>query len=222
MAGDATGIVAVVTLVVTLVPGASFHVRGRDIHLSDIALVAPTQSGNLDPIIARLPVGQRRVRLTRAQLADLIARAMPGAQVTGETHEAVTIWSENNTPDAVSSCFRLAVRKSAGQLVSREDTEPATCEAGKQTAAIRYERDTGTVEASEDLEAGAYLGHVSLAAAPAVRRGQKIVIGGAVGPVQVQRTVVALQSVTASGQRLFVRDGDGEVFAAKLSASSHR
>jgi len=210
------------TLAVTLATGASFHVSGRDIHLSDVASIASSQAAGADPIIARLPIGQNRVVLGRAQLADLITRANPGAHVSGEAQGPVTISSENRAPDAVSSCFRLAVRKSTGELISRKDAEPAACEVGKQPAAVRFERDTGTAEAREDLEAGTYLGRVFLAAAPAVRRGQKIVVGGAVGQVRVQRTVVALQSASASGQRLFVRDRDGEVFAARLSTGTGR
>ncbi|HKC03569.1 MAG TPA: hypothetical protein VKC17_09730 [Sphingomicrobium sp.] len=52
---------------------------------------------------------------------------------------------------------------------------------------------------------------------PAIERGQKLTLVSTVGPVVIQRPVVAAQSAAKSDSRLFVRTDDGEVISAPLA-----
>ena len=56
--------------------------------------------------------------------------------------------------------------------------------------------------------------------APAAERGQKLMLVSTVGPVVIQRPVVAAQSAAKSDKRLFVRTDDGEVISIPLSAGA--
>jgi hypothetical protein len=57
---------------------------------------------------------------------------------------------------------------------------------------------------------------------PEVRRGDKLTVTSTVGPVAIQRQVVALQQATARQKRVFVRSSDGEIFSAPLQAGDAR
>ena len=57
---------------------------------------------------------------------------------------------------------------------------------------------------------------------PEVRRGDKMTVTSTVGPVAIQRQVVALQEATPRQKRVFVRSSDGEIFSAPLQGGDAR
>jgi len=55
---------------------------------------------------------------------------------------------------------------------------------------------------------------------PEVRRGDKLTVSSSVGPVAIERRVVALQDASTRQRRVFVRSSDGEVFAAPVQTGA--
>lgn len=58
--------------------------------------------------------------------------------------------------------------------------------------------------------------------APAVHRGEKLVLSSRAGAVRIERPVTAVQDASARAARVFVRTDDGQVFAAPLKSDSAR
>jgi len=212
MTGIALSLLSGAALAVILAPAAQLHVHGRDVRLSDVGSIVG-QATVADPVIARIPAGRDRVALTRTQIAGLIRRAVPGAEVSGRGSATLTIAADLSSRQA-GACFELVAPKAAGDLITRDAAEQTDCRRNQSPAPVSFDRETGGARASGELLAGTYLGKIRLVSTPAVRRGDKVLIGATAGPVLVQRTVVALQDAARPGERLFVRDGDGAVFAA--------
>jgi flagella basal body P-ring formation protein FlgA len=90
------------------------------------------------------------------------------------------------------------------------------CEATKVGAPVRFDRRASALRASAPLPAGTRLGRLALSAAPDIDKGDELTLRSTVGPVSVERQVVALQP-GRSGGRVFVRDAEGQVMSAPLS-----
>ncbi len=70
--------------------------------------------------------------------------------------------------------------------------------------------------AAEAIAAGTYLGRVAPLRRASVVKGAELVLRSSAGPVVIERRVTAMQPGRAGG-RIFVRDADGQVFAAPLA-----
>ena len=78
---------------VTLTSAHELRLASRNLRLGDVATVSGPEAGGLRALtIARLPQGVA-VRLSRAELAALVRRAMPGARVVGDLGGALTLRS---------------------------------------------------------------------------------------------------------------------------------
>jgi flagella basal body P-ring formation protein FlgA len=113
-------------------------------------------------------------------------------------------------------CSVLAAPVAAGEALVPSGLIPAACRPGASRAPLRLDRAGGIVRAEADLEAGAYLGRIALPAPPAVTPGEALTLVSTVGPVTIRRSVVALQPAKA-GERLFVRDEEGQVTSVALA-----
>ena len=91
------------------------------------------------------------------------------------------------------------------------------CEAAPIRGLVSFDRRSGVARALSALPAGTPLGRLSVAEAPAVGAGDKLTLVSTVGPVRIQRAVVALQP-GRNGGRVFVKAADGEVLSAPVAA----
>ena len=103
-----------------------------------------------------------------------------------------------------------------GEPIAVDAIAPVDCRTDRQpTRRLRFDRQTGSVMAGEALPAGTYLGRLLVSDAPTLPKGARLALRATSGPAIVERQVTTLQSAR-SGQRVFVRDDNGNVFAAAL------
>lgn len=114
-------------------------------------------------------------------------------------------------PACVASRIDLAV----GTAVEAQALRPVECTAARPPA-LRFDRRSGLVLAAEPIAAGVSLGRLRVDPRAAVTRGQELFLRSHIGPAVIERRVEVMQG-GRSGERLFVRDVDGQVFAATLA-----
>jgi hypothetical protein len=116
------------------------------------------------------------------------------------------------------ACAATVRDVAAGEALVADAIGRVDCRAGRSPARrLRFDRQTRTVIAGEALPAGTYLGRLLLSAAPVLPKGTRMTLRATSGPAIVERQVTTLQSAR-SGQGVFVRDGNGNVFAATFVA----
>jgi len=113
-------------------------------------------------------------------------------------------------PPCVASRVDLAV----GAPVEARALAPVDCTPARPPA-LRYDRRSGLVLAGEPIAAGVSLGRLRIDPRAGVARGQALFLRSHIGPAVIERRVEVVQG-GRSGERLFVRDADGQVFAAAL------
>ena len=169
-------------------------------------------------VIARLPDNAPTLALSRTAVAALVARRAPAMQLargTGaQTIQFMIRVRESQNPTL--GCRVLAVPRGAGESVVAADLRPALC-TDNAPASLRLNREDHRLVAVNALREGTYLGRVSPPLAFAVRRGDGLRLVSRIGPVAVERSVTALQPALPGG-KIFVRDPDGQVFAARFQA----
>ncbi|HEX9933319.1 MAG TPA: hypothetical protein VGB08_10805 [Allosphingosinicella sp.] len=196
------------------------ELSGSELRVRDLAAVegfAGLARGPAGPrIVAALPDGRAAIVTSRAALAALVRRSVPGIAIeVGDGDRPVTIRRRHEASAPAGRCAALAAPVEAGGAIAGEDLVEVPCEAGAAAAAVRFDRSTGNVRAAGDLDAGAYLGRLVVADGAAVEAGAALTLVSTVGPVTVARPVVAMQT-GRRGARLFVRDEDGQVFAVRF------
>lgn len=198
---------------------------GREIRVRDAAdlseLPARERARLGARVIATLPAGRTSIALSRETIAVLARRA--GVDIApAAVASAPVLFSTRPLPAlAASACRRLRDAVPEGGIVTPANAEETSCETSHAPALLRYDRDAGVVRAGASLAAGAFLGRVALPDAPMVARGDALAIVSRVGPVEVRRSVTALQSLR-HGTRLFVRAEDGTIFAVPAPADATR
>ncbi|WP_447726069.1 hypothetical protein [Sphingomonas koreensis] len=116
---------------------------------------------------------------------------------------------------AAAECAAAARDVAAGEHLSADMLEPVVCDEGRVTHRLRFDRVTRSMVAEEGLPAGTYLGKLHAPAPPMLPKGARVTLRAISGPMIVEREVVTLQPAR-SGQRVFVRDEGGNVFAVAL------
>ena len=116
---------------------------------------------------------------------------------------------------AALSCFAAAKPIEAGSPVVAGAVRACDCR-DETPAPLRFDRALRGPVALAPIQAGDYLGALSSLPERAVRRGTALVLRAAAGPIVIERAVTALQNAR-SGERVFVRDAAGKVFAARLA-----
>ncbi|MCW4463788.1 hypothetical protein OK349_18950 [Sphingomonas sp. BT-65] len=128
---------------------------------------------------------------------------------------AVLAMAAEDAPRA--ACVATVRDIAAGEQISAELLVPVDCrKQPRGTRWARFDRMSGSLTAREALPAGAYLGRLPAAAAPLLPKGARVTLRASAGPAIVEREVTTLQPARA-GQRVFVRDADGNVFAAAIA-----
>lgn len=203
---------------VTLTAGQEIRLADTEVRLGDLA-----SGGRADQdayVVASVPEGGRR-ELTRSDLARLVNRRLPGVTVLlgGPEDGAVTLVGpprpdKAGAPDA--DCLRLVSAIPTGRVIRPEDAAPASCDG--VAAPVSFDRVSGVVRAGADLRPGDNLGRLFI---PDVvgDKGDEVTIYVAVGPVVITRQVEALEPAK-SGERLFVRDQEGDVFSVPFRSGT--
>jgi hypothetical protein len=217
---------AAVVLLASMLPVAALRtvpeirLSDRTVRVSDVANLSGADSRGLRRLsrrpIARLPHDRESITLSRSTLADLLRRAVPSLRILPETTGAVRLRAPIAPPVVASSCLALSHAVPVGSPLSREDAVPVACDSSRRIASVRFDRSDTRIRAVSDLAKGSYLGRTFLPTERGVMAGDRLTLRSAVGPVSIERAVVALQA-GRSGRRLFVRDQDGQTIAAPLS-----
>lgn len=123
------------------------------------------------------------------------------------------------SPAPGAPCLRALRPLPAGEAPTAADFAPAACGPRPPRPAFVLDTRSRTARSARDLAEGEIVPALPSFAFAAVRPGQAVWIETRVGPVVVQRQVQAVQAARA-GQRVFVKDAAGAVFAAELPGLS--
>jgi len=196
----------------SVAPAAQVALHERVIRVRDVVRDSGLTTKERGRVIARLPAGAASVMLPRRAVAALVHRAVP--RLTFATTSGVTVFRLAPTKAPARACLALARPLARGAAIGAADVAPAAC---KNATAIPARFAAGAWRATADLALGTYLGPVRLAASPGVRKGTALQLISTAGPVRIVRPVTAMQD-GHDGGRVFVRDADGDVFAAAVQA----
>ena len=208
------------TATVGIVTAQEVEISGREIRLGDVAslreLGAPTRARLASRVIALLPRGRNSVTLSRAALAGLVGRSVPAlSAVPGADESPVTIrTTAKPTESARPSCVALSRPVAEGEALTVADVAAAPCDKPERSH-VRFDRTGSMTRAAADLPAGTPLGRLTLPEAAGVDRGDSLTLISTIGPVRIQRKVVAVQPGRA-GSRIFVQDQEGQVLTVPL------
>lgn len=118
--------------------------------------------------------------------------------------------------DAGAGCVATTRDVEAGEQVSADMLGPVACDiAAPEPRGVRFDRMSRSIVADQALPAGTYLGRLRAPATPMLPKGSKVTLRAISGPAIVERQVTTLQPAR-SGQRVFVRDEGGNVFAVAV------
>lgn len=116
------------------------------------------------------------------------------------------------------ACARALASLALGARPVVADFEPAPCP-GSTSAAFRYDLDRREIRAARAIGRGEVVPALPPALLPLVRPGDRLRLTVRVGPVSVEREVVAIQTGRTHGA-VFVQSADGAVFAARMDQLS--
>jgi hypothetical protein len=197
-----------------LLPVGELHIAGPQLHVGDVVTLncaPPSERPALGAlVIASVPEGRRT--LTRTALRNLIARRTALDVTLGGAGDIALIRPHGAPP--ARRCYETAAPVAANQSLDRDRVRPVACRT-EPGARLDYEASTGRIHADSDLPEGAYLGRLD-PPRPAPDTGDQVALVVTAGPVSITRAVTALEP-GARSRRIFVRDNDGQVFAAALA-----
>lgn len=208
------------TATVGIVTAQDIEVSGREIRIGDVAslreLSAPARARLASRVIALLPRGRNSITVSRAALASLVGRSVPALRaVPGSDKSPVTIRTTAKPAEpAKTSCVALSRPVAEGEALTVADVVSAPCDTRERLHA-RFDRVGSLTRAAADLPAGTPLGRLTLPETAGVDRGDSLTLISTVGPVRIQRKVVAVQPGRA-GSRIFVQDQEGQVLTVPL------
>ncbi|WP_230635796.1 hypothetical protein [Sphingomonas sp. Leaf4] len=162
--------------------------------------------------VLRLPAARRQTVLPAASLAALVRRRLPALAITSDGTTTITL---RPNPDTAMQCWATLRAIAADEAVTRREVAAVPCLTGQPTAAMRTARD-GTAFLATAQPAGTPLGRFLPAPVTRIAAGTALTLRSVHGPVAIERPVVTMQP-GRSGNRVFVRDGAGRVFAAPLT-----
>jgi hypothetical protein len=219
--------IAAATAPTPVATGAEVVLAGREIRVRDVAAlvrIEPSEERRIaDRVIARLPAGRTSVTLSRGAITALARRVGARFAATDEAEGSIR-FTMSVEPAAGRTCRTLLRAVPAGAIVAASNSDEAACDGGRSPAPVRYDREAGVVRASIALSEGAFLGDILLPEPPRVAQGDALAIISRVGPIEVRRSVTAIQALR-HGTRVFVRSEDGTIFdvpAPQPSASEPR
>ncbi|QNA82923.1 hypothetical protein G4G27_02025 [Sphingomonas sp. So64.6b] len=182
-----------------------------------LAIPTARRPGFFRRVIARLPSDRTPVTMSRAALMLLVHRAVPALAPSAGGRGPVTLYTRRSSDAALRrDCMMTTAAVAQGVALTADVVGPIACRNGGSAAAL-FDRQANVARATRDLAVGAYLGRIMVSGAPLIRKGASLNLVSTVGPVRIDRVVTALQD--GRGKRVFVRDQDGHVFAARLESS---
>lgn len=183
--------------------------RAGGLEVADLGMAtAATLSGRLIAERARRQLPGLTPWLDEASDQQIHIRLAPSASEPAGTERAT------------QACARLTRIIETGEIVSASDLTPAACEENSRSS-FTYDRATGGVRAARSLAAGETVSRPPAFAVSAIAPGQVVTLQAKIGPVVVERDVVALQAAW-EGQNFFVRAADGQVFTATAPARANQ
>ena len=175
-------------------------------------------------VLVRFAPGQTTLRISAARLVEwaraqlpILASYLPTAPVG-----VVTVNLDRSAPvgpTLVSACMRVLKPIASGAAPRAGDLEPAPCGENRPRRAFAYDRTTRVARAARALSPGETIAAIPASSLAGVRAGDAYVVTARVGPVRIERHVVAVRSAQAGG-RMFVVGDDGEVFATPQPAGT--
>jgi flagella basal body P-ring formation protein FlgA len=215
MAGAIATVVLAASAAAMLTARPVVKLGSRDIRIGDVARVSGTARDRVAGVtIARLPASS--ARLSRAAIAALIRRAVQGIRVNGKAGGEILVIAAPAAGDE-RRCWQAARHLGAGDALAPADFRAAPCSASPVSSRIALDRSGGAVRATAEIEAGSDVGPLFIPSAPAVERGEKLLLIARDGPVTISRTVTAEEPARHGQSRLFVRTAEGEILSADLS-----
>jgi hypothetical protein len=202
--------------VLGLVPAGEIELTDRSVRIGDVVRRGDLDAALAERTIATLPPGRDSVTIERSALAGLLRRAVPGFRVESADEGTVALRAAA-AERADRRCLELINPVAAGAIIDAEDVVAIECRDGEGAVGIAYDRIAAAPRAAADLAAGHYLGRVVLGPAGGADAGAALTLASTIGPVRIERRVVALQPARQGG-RLFVRTEDGEVLVAAIAA----
>ncbi len=118
-----------------------------------------------------------------------------------------------------AGCLKALTPLVAGTIVTDASYERIACPSTLAPNALAYDTATKTVRLERGVDAGAILPRYVGYGMGLIQPGQHLQLVIRIGAVQVTRDVEALQTAR-SGQRLFVRDGNGTVRSVRYEATT--
>ena len=198
---------------------------GADVFLADIlgpgaAACAPGDSAAALPI-ATIPASAMRVELSRAQLAGLARRQIPGLEVAcgspSDCGATVVLVAARRETDDAEDCAVLVRARAEGEIIAPADTAPANCAEGVGAPPLKYDPRDQVLRAAQALEPGTPLGRIRTSAPPGFLAGDTVTVASQAGPVRVEQDAVLLQAARA-GEKVFVRTASGSTLSVEVLA----
>lgn len=194
------------------------NVRIRDV--ATLGCVQPNQRqaiGGL--VIARLDRNTSEIEISAKAIANLVRRRAPGLTdlTANESPRKLRFRAQapgEPAPLRESPCFKASRVISGGQALTSASLAPAECMAAPAKV-LRYDRPAGVLRATTDIPRGAYLGRLAAPPRNSVGAGDTVSVAITRGSVRIARDVRTLQPASG-GDRAFVRDEEGNVFAAPI------
>lgn len=197
-----------------------------DVRLADVAVVSCSSDrcrSLASRVIARVAPGSGVKKMARADLAMLVRRAIPSLDIIKRLEGYLEIVaSTDQSGSARDRCLQLKVDRSVGDAIVEGDVLPVDCPEHGALRAVRYSHAAKRNFASADLPAGAIIAGVQLVERTTIARGDQLMLVSQAGPARIERPVIAAQSSEPEDRRIFVRDGDRQVFAVPLAKEMHR
>ncbi len=199
----------------SFVIAATVSVDRREVTVGDVVRHADGRrfagAGAALPVL-RLPVARRHAVLPAASVAALVRRRLPALAITPGGTTTITL---RPTADTGTRCWTTLRAVAAGEAVTQRDVTGSPCVEGSPAVAMRTTRD-GTAVLTTAQPVGTALGRFLPAPATRIAPGTALTLRSVHGPVAIELPVTTMQP-GRSGRRVFVRDGQGRVFAAPLT-----
>jgi|CXWL01.1.fsa_nt_gi hypothetical protein len=209
-----------------LMPSETIELTAREVRVANIVsleCIAPSERRDIGAlVVAVLPSGARSTPVTRAALAGLARRRVPAlaSLVVEDGNRSVTLHRSvaAQTDDTASdpACYAAAHVVEAGEPLTGANLVAAPCRDSPADVELHYDRLHGVLRATQPLASSDYIGRVMAPPVPFPDTEDALTLSAAVGPVRVERDVVAVQP--SLGEAIFVRDNDGAIFRAPMAS----
>jgi flagella basal body P-ring formation protein FlgA len=112
-------------------------------------------------------------------------------------------------------CWRVVQNVAARESLIRADVAVVDCPVSVADMRLHYRSEDRSFYANSDLIAGAVFLLSFRPLLPDIRRGEIVTISTTIGPVQIKRSAIALQS-GSGGKSVFVRTQDGQILTVAV------